>query len=56
MLEESPEYQKWVKDEDFGGRVNYFGITVGEETVVLSTTGNMYSRQGKIQRPVLGTC
>lgn len=52
MLEESPEYQKWVKDEDYSGRVNYFGVTIGDEMVVLSTIGNMYSRQGKNPRPV----
>jgi hypothetical protein len=51
MLEESPEFQKWVKSEDYSGRVSYFGVTVGDETVVLSTFGNMYSRQGKELRP-----
>ena len=52
MLEESPEYQKWVKDSEYGGVVNYFGVTVGDETVVLSTNGNMYSRQGREIRPI----
>lgn len=52
MLEQSAEYQKWVKDEDFGGQVDYFGITVEDETVILSTQGNMYSRQGKQVMPV----
>jgi hypothetical protein len=51
MLQESPEYQKWVKDEDFCGKVEFFGVSVGDETVVLSTNGNMYSRQGKVTRP-----
>ena len=52
MLEQSSEYQKWVKDQDFGGQVDYFGVTVGDETVILSTQGNMYSRQGKQSMPV----
>jgi len=51
MLEESPEFQKWVKSEEYSGQVSYFGVTVGEETVVLSTFGNMYSRQGREPRP-----
>lgn len=51
MLQESPEYQRWVKDEDFCGTVEYFGVSVGDETVVLSTNGNMYSRQGKVLKP-----
>jgi len=53
MLEESPEYQKWVRDEYRSGIVSYFGVTVGDETVVLSTYGNMYSRQGKEARPIV---
>ncbi len=52
MLEQSAEYQKWVKDQDFGGQVDYFGVTVGDQTVILSTYGNMYSRQGKQAMPV----
>lgn len=52
MLEESPEYQRWVKDEDYCGTVEYFGVSVDDATVVLSTNGNMYSRQGKIPRPI----
>jgi hypothetical protein len=52
MLEESPEFQKWVKSEDYSGQVSYFGVTVGDETVTLSTIGNMYSRHGKEPRPM----
>lgn len=52
MLEQTSEYQKWVKDEDFGGQVDYFGVAIGDQTVVLSTRGNMYSRQGKQIMPV----
>lgn len=51
MLEGSPEFQKWVKSEDYSGLVNYFGVTVGDETVTLGQYGNMYSRQGKDTRP-----
>jgi len=51
MLEESPEFQKWVKSADYSGQVSYFGISVGDETVVLSNLGNMYSRQGREPRP-----
>lgn len=52
MLEDSPEYNRYVKDSDRRGVVSYFGITVGDETVILSTNANMYSRQGKEARPV----
>jgi len=51
MLEESPEFQKWVKSADYSGQVSYFGVSVGDETVVLSNFGNMYSRQGREPRP-----
>jgi hypothetical protein len=51
-LEESPEYQKYVKDDNFGGRIGYFGVPVGDEEVVMSTFGFMYSRHGKERMPV----
>jgi hypothetical protein len=51
-LEESPEYQSWVLDKDRGGVIRYFGVSVMDETVILSTDGSMYSRQGKEKRPV----
>jgi hypothetical protein len=51
-LEESPEYQKYVKDENFGGQIRYFGVPIGEEEVIMSTFGFMYSRHGKQRMPV----
>ena len=48
----SPEYQKYVKDDNFGGKIEYFGLPVGDEEVVMSTHGFMYSMHGKERMPV----
>jgi hypothetical protein len=51
-LEESYLYKQWVKDNIFGGRLQYFGFDIDGETVIVNTAGYMYSRQGMEQRPV----
>ncbi len=51
-LEESAEYQKWVKNEDFRGKISYVGIPVGKEVITLSNHGFMHSKHGKEPRPI----
>lgn len=51
-LEESSEYQKYVKDPNFGGQIMNFGVPVGDETVIMSTIGRLYSTEGRQRMPV----
>lgn len=51
-LEEHPLFDEWVRNELRGGKVRYFGFFVEDETVILNTYGNMYSRQGRERTPV----
>ena len=51
-LEESAEYQKYVKDPNFGGQLMNFAVPVSNETVTMSTLGNMHSSQGSKRVPV----
>lgn len=51
-LEQHPLYEQWVKSEVFGGKVQYFGLVVDMQTVVINSAGSMWSRQGFEKRPV----
>jgi hypothetical protein len=51
-LEESAEYQKYVKDPNFGGQIMNFSVPVNNETVTMSTIGNMHSSQGGQRAPI----
>lgn len=50
-LAEHPLFDQWVRDELRGGQVRSFGFYVHGETVIVSTIGNMYSRQGRERFP-----
>jgi len=50
-LNQHPLFDEWVRDELRGGQVRHFGFFVRGETVIVSTIGNMYSRQGRERFP-----
>jgi len=50
-LEEHPLFDEWVRDALRSGQVRHFGFFVRNETVIISTFGNMYSRQGRERAP-----
>jgi hypothetical protein len=52
QLENSELYEQWVSNSESGGRVLYFGVNIRDETIILGTLGNMYSRQGGSRFPV----
>ncbi|MEM2169955.1 MAG: hypothetical protein QXO15_08605 [Nitrososphaerota archaeon] len=47
LLELSEEYQKYVRDAEISGRINYFGVTIEERVMMLSSDGKIWTRQGK---------
>jgi hypothetical protein len=46
-LELSEEYQKYVRDAELSGKINYFGVTVEGRVIMLSSEGKIWTRQGK---------
>lgn len=54
-LGESAEYQKYVKDKDVGGDVEFFGVSVDERSVILVSSGVIYTRQGSDREESLRT-
>jgi hypothetical protein len=46
-LEQSSEYQKYVRDMQISGDINYYGITFRDRVIMLSSEGKMWTRQGK---------
>jgi len=50
FLEESPEYSKYILDEEIGGIVRHFGITsrdIKERVIILASDGRIYTRMGR---------
>jgi len=50
LLEESPEYSKYILDEEIGGIIRHFGITVRdirERVIILTSDGRIYTRMGR---------
>jgi hypothetical protein len=47
FLEQSGEYQKYVRSMDVSGDVNYFGVTFRDRVIMLSSEGKIWTRQGK---------
>lgn len=54
-LGESEIYEKYVKDADIGGNVEFFGVSVDERTVILVSEGVIYTRQGSNRNESLNT-
>jgi len=46
-LEQSSEYQKYVRDMQISGDINYYGITFRDRVIMLSSEGKIWTRQGK---------
>jgi hypothetical protein len=46
FLAESEVYQKYVKDKDIAGDIEFFGVSVDGRTIVLVSEGVIYTRQG----------
>jgi len=47
LLELSAEYQKYVRDAEISGRINYFGVSIEGRVIMLSSEGKIWTRQGK---------
>lgn len=47
FLEQSGEYQKYIRDVEVSGDINYFGITLRDRVIMLSSEGKIWTRQGK---------
>jgi len=47
LLELSEEYQKYVRDTEISGKINYFGVNVEGRVMMLSSEGKIWTRQGK---------
>jgi len=47
FLEQSGEYQKYVRSIEVSGDVNYFGVTFRDRVIMLSSEGKIWTRQGK---------
>ncbi|MGC9086963.1 MAG: hypothetical protein ACP5IT_12295 [Thermoproteota archaeon] len=47
FLEQSSEYQKYVRASDVSGDISYLGVTFKDRVIMLSSEGKIWTRQGK---------